>query len=54
MYIYIRHQSLMSEKAMLSHEAGRHWILNFTIKYGKYSVMVIGRGLFLSSYEAGR
>ena len=35
----------MSEKAI--HEAGMHFILNFTIKQGKYSVMVIGRGLFL-------
>ena len=35
---------------MLSHEAGRHFILNFTIKYGKSSVMPIGRGLFLSLF----
>ena len=43
---------------MLSHEAGRQFIFNFTIKYGKSSVMVIGRRLFINylwnSYEAGR
>ena len=38
----------VSEEAMLSHEAWRHFILNCTIKYFKPSVMVIGRGLFLS------
>ena len=36
----------MSEKAMLSHEAGTRSILNFTIVI----VMVIGRGLFLSLF----
>ena len=44
-YYHIRQAKLnirsVSEKAMLSHEAGRHFILNFTIKQGKYSVLVM-------------
>ena len=40
----------VSEKAVLSHDAGRHFTLNFTIKQGISSVMVMGRGLFLSSF----
>ena len=35
---------------MLSHEAGRNFILSVAIKKFKYSVMVIGRGLFLSLF----
>ena len=38
----------MSERAILSHEAGRHFILNFTIKYGKYSVFVMRLGVVFS------
>ena len=40
----------VSEKAMLSHEAGTHYILNFTMKYGQYTVMVLGKMLFLSFF----
>ena len=31
----------MSEKAIQNHKAGKRFILNFTIKKGKYSVLVI-------------
>ena len=40
----------VSEEAILSRVTRRHFILNFTIKYSKSSVMVIGRGLFLSLF----
>ena len=40
----------VSEKAILSHEAGRHFISNFTIKWSKSSSKVIGRRFFLSSF----
>ena len=35
---------------MSSHEAGNHFVLIFTIKRGKSSVMVIGRELSLNLY----
>ena len=35
---------------MLSHEAGRRYILNFTINQGKYSAIMIGRGLSLNLF----
>ena len=35
----------MSENAILSHEAGRNFILNFTIKYGKYLVLRMRQGV---------
>ena len=38
----------VSEKAILSREAGRHFISNFTIKYGKYSVLVIKQEVVFS------
>ena len=40
----------MSEKTILSHEAGMHFVLNFTIKKSKYSVLVLGAGGCFSVY----
>ena len=49
---------MVSERAILSHEAERHLILIFTIKWDKYSVLATRQGLLLSLfgeiYEAGR
>ena len=40
----------MPEKAMLSHEAGRHFILILN-RVNIQSIMVIARGLFLSLFS---
>ena len=41
---------MVSERATLSHEAERHLILIFTIKWNKNSVSATRRGLFLSLF----
>ena len=37
----------MSEKAVRSHGAGRHFVLNYIIEYGKYSLDDEAGGCFL-------
>ena len=50
----------MSDDAVISHEAGRYYILRFEIQKGKYSLLAMIQGLFVSqfimsdTYEAGR